>query len=489
MESNQTDSLSQRPVFWLIIVIAIFFLKGVFLSVLLPLFQGPDEQTHYATIQYLSESKEKSWPIVTKKSIPEKNNIATYHFSQEIIKSAQITQFDEIISQRENTQEFSNSIQGLDENELLENHWKRYIDIYPVNTSGYSSFYYSVASALEKSFPDQSILFRFFMIRLISVFLGVAIVWLCYLTTRKIGLSSMQSLTIATLIAFQPMFSATAAIVNIDISLIFSFSLFTYASVSLLKDSFRLMHILLLFFSLVLAFFSKGPGIVLFIIVQPLLVYLAYKHFKVNPRKFFWFIFLGVSVVIGSFFLAVPKDYLISLTNLGAISKFNSPAESLSKYIEKTTAFGALKDMHASYWGNFGWLDTKIPSAVLDVIWIVEIISLLGIILFIFSKKKIEYLPNKKFILFSIGILAALQLAIRFYDWRVFDTTGKIIIGTPGRYFLPNIIPHILLVVTGLGFFTKNEKQFNVLIKVLAILMILLSLYSIFDVIIPRYYL
>jgi len=100
-----------------------------------------------------------------------------------------------------------------------------------------------------------------------------------------------------------------------------------------------------------------------------------------------------------------------------------------------------------------------------------------------------EFLPEKKYIIFFIGIILALQLAIRFYDWRVFDATGQILIGTPGRYFLPNIIPHILLIVTGLGFFTRNKKQFHILLKILALLMILLSLYSIINVIIPRYYL
>ena len=83
-----------------------------------------------------------------------------------------------------------------------------------------------------------------------------------------------------------------------------------------------------------------------------------------------------------------------------------------------------------------------------------------------------------------------LQLAIRFYDWRVFDTTGKIVIGTPGRYFLPTLIPHLIILVTGLGFLiTKNKTQFTTLLKALALSMILLCLYAVFDVIIPRYYL
>jgi hypothetical protein len=116
-------------------------------------------------------------------------------------------------------------------------------------------------------------------------------------------------------------------------------------------------------------------------------------------------------------------------------------------------------------------------------------IALVGLISYLLSKNTADYLPEKRYIIFFIGIVLALQLAIRFYDWRVFDATKQILIGTPGRYFLPNIIPHILLIITGLGFFTRNKRQFNILLEILLVLVVLFSLYTIIDVIIPRYYL
>ncbi len=490
MPFNQTLKISKKPLFWLSVLLFVFLAKGAIFSLSLPFFQGPDEQLHYATIQYRAEPTEKNWPLRHMVRTIDGGDISTYHFSEETIKSAQATQFDEVKFQNENTQTFTQSSTGINEPMIAESSWKRYIDTYQSDVSGTSSFYYSFGTQMEKLFSHQSILFRFFSIRLFSVILGTLVILLAYLTTRKIGFSAWHSLIVASLVAFQPMLATTAAQVNIDIALIFSFSLFIYAAVSLLRDGWRWSWIALLIFSAGLGLYSKGPGLILIVCALPLLIFVAYRHFtQISKRNFFLGLFLAGSFIFGLTFTFVPASYLASITNITATSHFSSPSESISRYFDKTIRQGALRDTEASYWGHFGWLDTKVSGRTIDIIWTLEIIAWIGAILFLISKKQIGYLPEKKYIVFSVGIIIALELAIRFYDWRVFDVTKQILIGTPGRYFLPNIIPHIILMVTGLGYFTRNKKQFDTLLKVLLILMILFSLYAMFDIIIPRYYL
>jgi hypothetical protein len=82
-----------------------------------------------------------------------------------------------------------------------------------------------------------------------------------------------------------------------------------------------------------------------------------------------------------------------------------------------------------------------------------------------------------------------MQFAIRFFDWRYFDTTGQIVIGTPGRYFLPNILPHFLLLVSGLGYFLPTRLAFDRLLAILSALLFLLTIYTTWAIILPRYYL
>jgi len=268
-----------------------------------------------------------------------------------------------------------------------------------------------------------------------------------------------------------------------------AFSLYIYIAVWMLHDGISGKKCVLLLCSMLLAFYSKGPGIVLFAITPLFIGFLTYKQWRFSLKKFFWGIVFSIFVLSFILFLFVPKSYFIGITNFSAISKFDSPITSLSKYANKTLDLNAWLRTETSYWGHFGWLDTKVSNSVIHSIFFIEIIASLGIIFFLTSHKCRDYLPEKKYILFFIGIIIALQLAIRFYDWRVFDQYGKILIGTPGRYFLPTIIPHILLIVTGLGFFTQNKNQFTLLLKILALLMILLSLYAIINVITPRYYL
>jgi hypothetical protein len=473
----------------LAILLFTFLAKGLFFVALFPLFQGPDEQVHYTTIQQRAEPKEKTWPI---EKLPETKHdgkdISTYNFSEETTKSAQAVQFDEVKFQGENTQIFSEGSSGPGESAIKAHTWKPYIDTYPAATSGTDSIYYTLATWMEKWLASESLLARFFSIRMLSLLFGLGVVWLAYLTARRVNLSEWQSLVLAVLIAFQPMFTATSTMVNIDIALIFAFSLFVYAAAGLLSDAFRWRDAALLLLAVGLGVFSKGPGIVLAVVAAPLLVWVGYTRFPERRRL------LtrggGAALIIACALLAfVGRGYLANITNFHASSKFDSPLTSLMAYGEKTLDRDGFFKTAASYWGHFGWLDTPVSDTALHVIWNLEIIALAGVILFLLTTNPQPYLPRKQYIIFSLGIIIALQLAIRFYDWRVFDATKQVLIGTPGRYFLPNIIPHMLFLATGLGFFTRTKRQFDILLKALLVLMALFSLYAMFNVILPRYYL
>ncbi|MDQ5901907.1 MAG: hypothetical protein QG606_123, partial [Patescibacteria group bacterium] len=229
-------NLRQIPTLRIIsgLIFSVFLLKGVFLSLLIPVFQNPDEQIHYGTVQYRAEPREKDWEIrEIGRRDPVSSDISTYGLSEEVIRSAQSVQFDEIKFEKQNIQNFSQST----ENEILQSNWKHYIDTYPNNTSGTKSIYYEIASWLEQILSGESIFTRIFSLRLLAVLFGLGVVILAYLTAKKIGFSENLSLLFTALIAFQPMLSITGAQVNIDIALVFAFSLFFYASISFMKDT------------------------------------------------------------------------------------------------------------------------------------------------------------------------------------------------------------------------------------------------------------
>ena len=468
------------------LILALFVIKGAILSFLIPALQNPDEQIHYGTVQFLSESKEKNWPITDLiKRANNASDISTYGLSEETIKTAQSIQFDVIKFEKQNIQNFSNN---NSEEEILQNDWKRYIDTYPSSTSGTKSVYYLLASWVEQLFSDESIFVRMFMMRLLASLFGLGIVIIAYLIAKKIGFSENLSLLFTALITFQPMLSITGAQVNIDIALIFAFSLFLYAGVSLIKDM-NWKYAILAIFSAMLGLFSKGPGIVLIALLYPLLVWTAYRKLGVPAKTFLRQLTGATLMLVAIALVTVPQSYWIGITNLTAQSKFSSPAESIGKYIDTTINIGELRDTTLSYWGQFGWLDSSIPGWSLDVIILITFAGFIGTIWYLFSQNKVPYLPERRYLILSLGMIIALQVAIRFYDWRVYDYTGQILIGQPGRYFLPNIIAHLLVIITGIGFLLRQESKFTLGLKVLALAMILLQLHAIMNVIIPRYYL
>ncbi len=468
-------------------LLCFFLVKGAILSFLVPAFQNPDEQIHYGTAQFLAEPTLKTWPIRKLESRRLSSaDIATYGFSEEVIRSAQAVQFDEIKSEKQNIQNFSTlNI----ENEILTNNWQRYIDTYPDNASGTKSIYYLFSSWLERLLSDENIFVRIFSMRFLAVLFGIGVTIFAYLTAKKIGLSENASLLLTMVLTFQPMFSITAAQVNIDIALVFAFSLFLFAGVSLLRDGLTWSHALLLISAAILGLFSKGPGIVLVAMLYPLLAWTSYRALNL-PLKKFLTLLAGASIFLASTtFLIIPKSYFVNITNFTAQSKFSSTIESIGKYLDKTLSSGELRDTARSYWGHFGWLDNAIPDWTLSVIILITIVGFIGTVWYLCSQRKFTYLPEKRFLVLFLGMIIALQIAIRFYDWRVFDYTGQILIGQPGRYFLPNVIAHLIIITTGIGFLLRQERYFLFALKALTLAMILLQIHAIINVIIPRYYL
>lgn len=492
-----------RLLFWLIA--GVFVLKGVILSLLFPAFQQPDEPIHYATVQQWAESEKtdalkkesgQSWTI-------DPNNILSYHLTEETVNTASTVQFDEVKFQKENKIGFSSTSVGPKENYILSSRWKQYTDHQSSNTSRTNSFYYWIGARFDSTLSNNDIFTRLLASRLLSVILGLLTVLLTYQIAQNIGLSKQASLLIMATTAFQPMLATTAAQVNIDIALIFSFSLFLSIAIWILKDGLTWKNTALAIGASILGAASKGPGLVLFIILYPLLAWGIYQKWQWSLRKFITSLIIATLVIAGLGALLIPKSYLQDITNTRSLSKFDSPLESISAYLDKTLRQGELRDTSLSYWGNFGWLDTPIQNWILTLIVLIEIIGFTSVLLYLFLpllhhrwpkflapwKNSPSWLPERKYLILFLGMIIALQLTIRFYDWRIFDTHGQILIGQPGRYFLPNIISHLLLVVIGLGILLRTQSRFLLALKGLALGMILLQFHAIINIILPRYYL
>jgi len=491
MKNIQYSGFFKKPAFILSLLLVIFFLKGLIWVSISPIFQGPDEQTHYSTIQFFAEPDEKKLPTVYTPNVPqdEKSTIDAFHFSEEIIETAKITRFDEIKHRDLDSHNFSDSQNGEKEEAMSEKGWKTYIEKYPVRIPKINPLYYTLSSFIEKLFSSESILFRFFAIRIFSVIIGMGVILLSYFIAIKSGFGKKAGLLTAATLSFLPMFSFVSTIVNLDILFIFFFSVFTLGITLIIGRRHIAPGIILGLIGAAMGIITKGPAIILFAVLFPIIIFSIIKNFKFFEKKrLLYTALISLAIVLLVFFL-FSDQFLLVFARSNCTSDFGSFFESVSNYLKKTFSLNSFQNTSFSYWGYFGWLDAKISENSLRIIHAIELIAVIGLFKLFFSKEKKDFLPEKKYLLFFFVMILLLQAAIRFYDWRSFDCLGEIKIGTPGRYFLPNVISHLILVISGIGAFFKKESGFLFALKALVAFSLLFNLYSILNIIIPRYYL
>ncbi len=478
--------------FILILILTIFFLKGVFLSAIQPIFGGQDEARHYDTIQYLAEpkgavSENEKEERKNDSDLRDKDDFSTYNFSEEIQKTAEATDTDILRGELYNTIRFSTSSDGMNESDINARIWKPYNYYTEPDIAGIGdSLYHKTASQIEKLFSDQSILVRFSLIRIFSVLLGTFAIYLSYQIARTIGFSTKVSLILTAILAFQPKFSLYLTNINYDVLLIPAFFLFTYAGVLTLKNGLNWKTISLLLLSILIATETKGTGYILVIALLGIIAFLLYEKVKLQDKKVRYSIY-GACFIISLAVISFLFSHFFQIKNLSSVGD----------YISKTITFNRFVLPSETYWGTLSWVNSSLLSNATNIIFVIEMIALLGIGLLLFSKKFKEdypsFLPTRKYVIFLISMIIALQIGVRIADWSVFSRIGgmKMSLGTPGRYFLPNLVSHILLVGVGLGAllaWLKKEQYFEPILLTILIGIFSLMMYLIFNVIILRFY-
>ena len=487
MKNIQYAKLINNHRIILSLILLLFFLKGVFLSTAFPIFDGQDEARHYNTIQFLNQPKD-AVENTARPIIDNKNLFTDYNFSDEIIQAGTEADIDALRSGIYNTIDYSGTYDGKNEEAINANDAKPYNHNIPADmVQAPQQFYHSICAIIEKTFSNQSILVRFYLIRIFSVLLGVLFVLLSYLIAKTIGFSSKHALILAAIISFQPKFSMYFAGINYDTLLIPMFALFTLGGLLSLKNGLNWKNGSLMTFSIIIAILTKSTGYILLIPFACLLAYFIFEKVSTKSKN----VKYGAYVLsfLAFIFLATFLKHFI----LNGTTSISQLLDSISRYLSKSLSIGRFALSSRTYWGTLGWTNNWIMDNITDFIWLIQAFAVTGFGMLFFSKKKYpNFLPAKKYVVFLIGMTLALQLGIRVADWSIFNQSGSLDLGTPGRYFLPNLITHIILVFTGLGMFFsyfKKEKYFDYSLVISLILMFAFSTYLIFDVIIFRFYL
>ena len=489
MEKIQFLTFFKKPVFILALILIIFFLKGIFLATLFPLFTGQDEARHYNTIQFLSEPKDTSLNIIgdsrsNERDSREKDDLSTYNFSEEIQKTSVAADIGILRGDIFNKAYFSSSYEGKNEDEINSKPWKPYNYYSNPDMVRWDTLYHKIGSLIERALANQSILIRFYLIRIFSILLGTFVILFSYLIAKNVGFSAKHSLLLTAIISFQPRLSIYFTNINYDALFILLFVIFTYGAILALKKGLNWKNITLLIASVFLGIMTKSTAAILLVAFAILIVFLCYGKIRRMSKRVKYLSFFISLFAVAFLFLFLEK-YL----PVDSSYSWKSVSSSAGEYLSKNMTLDKLDAPSKAYWGILGWTNSWIIKNSINIIWVIEAFSAIGIAIFLFFKKKLDFLPEKKCVIFFLGMIVLLQFGIRFADWLYFNALGKTEIGIPGRYFIPNLTAHIILVFTGIGALVRKNEWFEKSLIIGLILMMAFMFYIIFDTIIFRFYL
>lgn len=407
---------------WLAWLLAAVFIKGLIWLWLIPIFQVPDEPSHFSIVVFMAENRRRAHPrreVVTPAAVMK--TAAAVNFDWQI-KHPVWLGYDA---------DWRQQLSALTEQTWLATEFNRFQQ----SLKRPAGYYWLALPAYWLG--GESFLGQFFAVRGFNLLIHLVTVWLVYLIGRKVFASYRLGLAGAALVGFQPMVSFMSAGVHYDPLAILAATLFAWLMIN--------WHYI---WALILA----GVGL----LIKPDLLFLA----LVWPRRRLWLWLIGALLLLAA--LAGPVDavvqqrlygfdrwlYLINLNEYTAAAGFYWQGlvsgkiwADLINYVVTTGPVHAAQ-IFPWYWGTFGWLEAPLPGAVFTAIKAAILLSLLGWLKFIHQNG----FPRKMVFWLGFGLLqAGLVIA---NDFQFFAGRGEVY-GIQGRYFFPAIAAQMVLLIFG----------------------------------------
>lgn len=407
---------------WLAWLLAAVLIKGLVWLWLIPIFQVPDEPSHFSIVAFMAENHRRAHPrreVVTPAAVMK--TAEAVNFNWQIIHPVWLG-YDS------NWRQQLTALTAADQLAVEPNSYQQSLK----RPAGY---YWLVLPAYWLG--GGSLLGQFFAVRGFSLLIHLITVWLVYLIVRKVFASHRLGLAGAALVGFQPMVSFISGSVHYDPLAILVATLFGWLMVNGQSRQ---------------ALLTALAGL----LVKPDLLFLP----LVWLGRRLWLGLTAVLLLLVA--LAGPVEavvqqrlpgfdgllYLINLNEYTTAAVFYWQGlvsgqiwADLVNYVMTTGPVHAAQ-IFPWYWGTFGWLEAPLPGGVFAAIKLAILLSLLGWIKFIHQNG----FPRKMVFWLGFGLLqAGLVIA---NDFQFFAGRGEIY-GIQGRYFFPGIVAQMILMIFG----------------------------------------
>lgn len=434
------------------------FLNGIVWSGLIPMWQTPDEQAHFAQAQNIVVGKNASGTADLDTGPTTSKDIVTAEF---FLGTYRINGNNLFTYHPENRIEYTNSTYGKYEREIESSPLSDREEFLISEATGYPLLYYQYLGLVNKIFWNNGLITRVFISRLATVLIATLTTYAVYLLAGEIFKNNFYAFVTASLVSFHPMWRFAGSGVTSDALFNLIYPLLIYGVIKLVKGDKKYFWWILAIF--ILGLMTKLQIMLLTPILIPILIWIAVSCHS-EPRRgvarILLLIVLFIALItVGNYLMPDFTFYWMGKLGLKWLSETLFLPE-LSYFGDKIGFIGYWKTMAKElyiqgfpwYWGVYRWLSLTLPLGVYRMIKIVILISLAGwglaMVKWLKGRGKSKWaIKNKGWIviLISSSVYALGLLTWNFFFWRSHGYS----FGIQGRYFFPNLPEHMILLLGG----------------------------------------
>lgn len=415
--------MTKPTIFWLplAIIIIAFVTLGGYYSVATPLWEAPDEPSHFHYVRYLLDQKTLPTP---------ESGFDTWHHPPLFYLIAALAVSDIELSDYIN--------------------WRRpnpksFIVDQTNPTNGPPGIQLHSARELP---PYQDIPLAVHRLRWLNVLFGAVTVAAAYLLSKKIfPLQTWLAVGATSVVAFNPQFLFGSASLNNDIALTAAFSLGLLPAIAIVQGDHRWRQFVGLGALTGIAILFKQSGLALVGVAGAAILWAAWQS-RQGKNLFKWSAWFGLPLALltGPFYLRNALLYGDPFAY--KMHQAVHPPTGARTLWDVIGNANTLNRLHRTFWGYFGWANLPLPEIAFKILMLIYPIALLGLVIWLgwgrnrWAKAKGGAVTIA---LLLLAIVAAWAIPLRYIM-----TFGAF--GVQGRYFFPMIAA--LGVVVSLGFYS-----------------------------------
>lgn len=439
-------------------------------------FEIPDEQSHFASVQFLVNQKRMP-------TMNDKKNLSIEEQKAEEILGVMSLGQNKYSRHPEYRMEYVPGFQGLFESDLANLNTPSNRNTYTIHQAAlYPPLYYLFASIFYRIAYSSDIITRIFTTRIASIILASIIPLLTYLLGLRIWQKKSNAIILAALSILFPMSSYLGAGINSDNLHNLLFTAAIILAVDLINKGWSTNRSLMIGSVIGIDLITKPQGYILIPIFGiAVLIRWEWQEWRLWIKHL---VYIVAPILLFAGWQELPK-FLFGSDSQGATaymarsinySGADNFATFVRGYIITTT-----KEMVVWYWGVFKWFGVILPKPFWWIANRVIAVSGIGIILKLAKDIRAKKLSRTgKIIIFSLISNIIYASALFWFDWQFFQEYGRSL-GLQARYYLPLLSLQLALIYMGLlelAWTKKLKKMVGIMLVVGFLILHIAGLYT-----------